>query len=339
MMMKDYVLYNADCPAAGFTVKNGQVTDFRSLRPELLPMQLCDASADRFTMWLRDRAIDLNVIQHRNLVSELYATRDKLSLALMTRMFSLTDTFTCFEEGTFVPRAELCSPEGQDAVCRYILISSDTSLRGARIITPNVSTDGSFPKTWVYENGVWWLRKLQSAEASRGEVWISRALRAAGWDAAEYAFAGASRKQVKSRNFLNENEFFEPYESLRYRFEDMSDDDSAVMGNLSSLGEAFRIAWKRILLADAFFVNTDRHTRNFGVIRSSKDGRILRLAPNFDNNQAYKANPSGHYSDSMLRMYLQDADEADRRDLSALLKGADGIAYLAEACTGAEKYL
>ena len=36
-----------------------------------------------------------------------------------------------------------------------------------------------------------------------------------------------------------------------------------------------------------------RNLRNFGVIRSSVTDEALRLAPNFNNNQAYLANPSG----------------------------------------------
>ena len=36
--------------------------------------------------------------------------------------------------------------------------------------TPNASTDGSFTKTWKYEDGEWWLYKLQSTAATKAEV-------------------------------------------------------------------------------------------------------------------------------------------------------------------------
>ena len=68
-------------------------------------------------------------------------------------------------------------------------------------------------------------------------------------------------------------------------------DDRVIYNNISSLGIAFEEAWIRILLADALFMNTDRHMRNFGFIRSAETGRVLRMAPNYDNNQAYTANP------------------------------------------------
>lgn len=329
--MADYTLYNDDRPVAHFAYDRGMIRCFEALRTDLLPMQIRMASAEGFSAWLRERAIDLNVVQHRNLVYNLLGSRDKIHLALMTHMFSISDCFTCFEEGSFTPRKRLCNPEEQNAVSDYILLSGDTSVRKAMVVTPNVSTDGSFAKTWRYESGAWWLYKLQSSEATRSEVEISRVLSACGWDAAEYRYADSQRCRVKSLNFLAEGEFFEPYDSYRYAFSDISDDDRIIADNLASLGEECRAAWRRILISDALFLNTDRHMRNFGVIRSTHSGEVLRLAPNFDNNQAYRANPSGRYSPAMLRLYLQTADEADRALLGQLLNACADNSYLSEA--------
>ena len=329
--MPNYVLYNNDQITAHFEYAQGMIRSYEPVRSELLPMQIRTASAEGFTGWIRERAIDLNTVQHRNLVSELLGSRDKVHLSLMTHMFSISDTFTCFEEGQFIPRRQLCDPKAHEAVSDYILLSSDTSVRKALPVTPNVSTDGSFTKTWKYENGEWWLYKLQSSEATRSEVEISRVLRDCGWDAAEYCYVGSYRKRIKSRNFLGENEFFEPYDSFRYAFSDVSEDDDIVMDNLSSLGEAYHQAWKRILLADALFLNGDRHMRNFGVIRSAVTGKVLRLAPNFDNNQAFHGNPNGQYSPAMLRFYWKTADAEDRENLRQLLHACKQNKYLAEA--------
>ena len=329
--MPNYILYNEDQIAAHFEYAQGMIRAYEPVRGELLPMQIRAASADGFTGWIRERAIDLNTVQHRNLVSELLGSRDKVHLALMTHMFSISDTFTCFEEGEFTPRRQLCDPKAHEAVSDYILLTSDTSVRKALPITPNVSTDGSFTKTWKYENGEWWLYKLQSSEATRSEVEISRVLRDCCWDAAEYRYVGSYRKRIKSRNFLGEDEFFEPYDSFRYAFSDISEDDDIVMANLSSLGEAYRSAWKRILLADALFLNGDRHMRNFGLIRSARTGEVLRLAPNFDNNQAFHGNPGGRYSAAMLRLYWKTADDEDRENLRQLLAACEKNRYLTEA--------
>lgn len=333
--MLRYDLFNDDVRVAGFTVRNSVIIDFVPQRPEMLPMQIRNTSADGFSLWLHDRAIDLSSVQHRNLMNELVGSRDKTTLAVRTHMFSLSDTFTCFEEGEFIPRSRLCSPQEQNTVSDYILVSSDTSLRELHVATPNASTDGSFTKTWRYEDGAWWLYKLQSAAATEAEVEISRVLRSIGWDAALYEHAGRYRRRVKTLSFLKPHEFFEPYDSFRFFFGDPGDDDDVIFGNIASLGASYEQAWKRILLADAVFANTDRHMRNFGVIRSSVTGEVLRLAPNFDNNQAYLANPGGRYSDVMLKMFMQKADTGDRErldELCAALRGSEYLKYAYEAC-------
>ena len=337
--MSHYILYNDDVQAAEFTVRNTVVEEFIPQKPELLPMQIRHTSAEGFTAWLRERSVDLSSVQHRNLMNTLYASRDKTTLALQTHMFSLSDTFTCFEENEFIPRLQLCRPEDQNMVSDYILVSSDTSLRQMRIASPNASTDGSFTKTWRYEKGDWWLYKLQSSAATQAEVQISRVLRAIGWDAASYEYVGSYRKRVRTRCFLSPHEFFEPYDSFRFSFDDPGDDDDVIAHNLASLGANFDTAWKRILLADAVFFNTDRHMRNFGVIRSSRTGKVLRLAPNFDNNQAYLANPGGVYSDGMLKMYMRQADKADYENLKALTQALIAYPYLKQAYDACMTYL
>jgi serine/threonine protein kinase HipA of HipAB toxin-antitoxin module len=112
-----------------------------------------------------------------------------------------------------------------------------------------------------------------------------------------------------------------------------------VYRNIASLGAEFEEAWKRILLADAVFVNTDRHMRNFGVIRSSRTGEVLRLAPNFDNNQAYLANPSGTYSDRMLKLYMKQADDRDYQNLKVLTDEMKKYPYLKHAFEACHAFL
>ena len=337
--MSRYALYNDDVQVALFTVCNSVITEFTPQKPELLPMQIRHASADGFSSWLRERAVDLNSVQHRNLMNELIGSRDKITLAIRTHMFSISDTYTCFEEGEFAPRFQLCAPQDQNKVSDFILVSSDTSLRRLRVATPNASTDGSFTKTWRYEDGAWWLYKLQPSAATEAEVEISRVLREVGWDAAEYDYVGRFRKRVKTRNFLQPKEFFEPYDSFRFFFDDPSDDDDVIYRNIASLGVAFEKAWKRILLADALFINTDRHMRNFGFIRSSATGEVLRLAPNFDNNQAYLANPSGTYTEGMLRMYMKQADGEDQENLKVLSYALSKHPYLKQAQDASYAYM
>lgn len=122
-------------------------------------------------------------------------------------------------------------------------------------------------------------------------------------------------------------------------FRNRSGEESVILENIASLGIAFAQAWQRILIADALFMNTDRHLRNFGVIRSASTGEILRLAPNFDNNQAYKANLSRRYSGVLLRGLLSENDRAIREPLAQLLDACRKRAYLQDAVLEGEKYI
>ena len=79
--------------------------------------------------------------------------------------------------------------------------------------------------------------------------------------------------------------------------------------------------------------------RNFGVIRSSVTGKVVQMAPNFDNNQAYLANPSGTYSEGMLKMYMKQADREDYANLKMLSEELRSHAYLKQAYEASLVYL
>lgn len=336
-----YRLCNADQRVASFVYEKGVITDFSPEKKYLLPMQIRDASADGFANWLRNRTINLEPALHRRLAHELTGSRDKTAIAIAMHMFSLSDTFTCFPDGEFVPSKELCDPEKHECVSEFILSGGASLIPEKGIITPNLCTDGRFPKTWKYENGEWWLYKIQSSMVARSEREISHVLMACGWDAAEYQYSGSYRTRIRSRNFVGENEFFEPYDSLRFMFEDRSDDELVIYENIASLGQQFEKEFRRILLADALFINTDRHMHNYGVIRSSITGEILRMAPNFDNNQAYRSNPGGHYSSSMLQSFekMYELTEEDVNNLQTLLNECQKRPYLKDVCEAGTEFL
>jgi hypothetical protein len=57
------------------------------------------------------------------------------------------------------------------------------------------------------------------------------------------------------------------------------------------------------------------------------------MAPNFDNNQAYKSNPGGRYSDSMLLSFEATfgLTEEDKADLKTLVNACMKNEYMTEA--------
>ena len=112
-----------------------------------------------------------------------------------------------------------------------------------------------------------------------------------------------------------------------------------INNNIASLGEEYLKAWKKIMIADALFGNTDRHMRNFGLIRSSITGEVLRLAPNFDNNQAMYANPGKRYPTGMLKAYMETADHEDIDNLKTLLDVIEDDVYFIDALKNGSAFL
>ena len=336
-----YRLYNADQHVASFVFEKGVIADFSPEKKHLLPMQIREAAADGFTNWVCERAVNLNLALNRRLAYELTGSRDKKAIAIAMHLFSVSDTFTCFADGEFVPRMELCDPEKHAYVSDFILSGGTAQLPEKGIITPNLCTDGRFPKTWKYENAECWLYKIQASMAARSEREISQMLRSCGWNVAEYQYDGRFRTRIRSKNFVGENEFFEPYASLRFMFGDRSDDGAVIYQNIASLGMRFEKDFRRILLADALFMNGDRHMRNYGVIRSAITGEILRMAPNFDNNQACLSDPDGHYSHGMLRSFkkMYGLTKQDKNDLAALLAECAKRPFMKETCGAVAAFL
>ncbi len=42
----------------------------------------------------------------------------------------------------------------------------------------------------------------------------------------------------------------------------------------------------KLIFLDTVCANPDRHTNNFGLLRDTKTGKLIGLAPNYDNNMA-----------------------------------------------------
>ena len=55
---------------------------------------------------------------------------------------------------------------------------------------------------------------------------------------------------------------------------------------LQNLNPSLLKPYLDILFMDALVFNVDRHTQNYGLLRSRETGEILSMAPNFDNNMA-----------------------------------------------------
>jgi len=67
----------------------------------------------------------------------------------------------------------------------------------------------------------------------------------------------------------------------------VDDEDYAVnFGALWQMSPELAEQYLQIIYIDTLCFNMDRHTKNYGVLRDTETGTVLRMAPNFDNNVA-----------------------------------------------------
>ena len=59
---------------------------------------------------------------------------------------------------------------------------------------------------------------------------------------------------------------------------------------LIKISEDIAKEYLKLSFFDAVINNVDRHNENVGVMRNRKSGKIISLAPNFDNNLAFYSN-------------------------------------------------
>lgn len=121
--------------------------------------------------------------------------------------------------------------------------------------------------------------KSGTLEEHFSEIFTAALGKQLGFDMAEYALDGA---YVVSKDFTEGRLNFEPMANLVQDNEDY-DFNYDVLQNLNP---ALLKSYLDILFMDALVFNVDRHTQNYGLLRSRETGKILSMAPNFDNNMA-----------------------------------------------------
>ena len=175
--------------------------------------------------------------------------------------------------------------------------------------SPELTNIGSFEKCWKLIDGEWWMVKKGDEDQIFSELFSSRLAEKLGIPTAAYEYDGG---KVKTKNFASECNF-EP----AYALCDDEEDYAYVFDALKQLGDEIAQAYVVLLFFDALVYNVDRHNNNYGVLRDKSTGRILSLAPNFDNNLSLlafnKTLSQDPKSDPFMKMFtdfLRDKPEA-----------------------------
>ena len=286
-------------PVLQFNSDREIVSDARIIDEQLLPEMLKIKNGDGIANWLQHRSLDLTRSNGRMLAKLLGLNNNEMAAVLFNRALNLTDGYwiKASDSDRF---GELCLYRKESNV--FIV---NTSLSGImqdipKIVNTELTNIGSFNKAWMKAKDQWWLYKRGTVNHFYSELFTYELGKELGMEMAKYKMNDG---MITSLNFTNENAMLEHYDSFRYKFKDIGADESIVADNLSTVG--LLQDYLDILLLDAIVCNPDRHNFNFGVLKDALTGKIISLAPNYDNNLALIGTENG-LSDYLIKDYLKN---------------------------------
>jgi hypothetical protein len=201
---------------------------------------------------------------------------DNAFLALYSYGASLTDDYWFRPRGCKKHYRDIAFQN--DAYANVALKGTIEFLPRHHSPSPQLSLGGSYEKCWKRIDDDWWIIKKGTPEERFSEYFVYLLGKACHFPMAEYQL---DRENIRSKNFA-EGVNFEPAKSLM----DDNDDYEDCFHTIFELSPVFAEQYLRIIWLDSLVNNVDRHTENFGFLRSQDKGKILSLAPNFDNNAA-----------------------------------------------------
>ena len=142
--------------------------------------------------------------------------------------------------------------------------------------SPELTNIGSFEKCWKRMGNEWWMIKKGDKDQIFSELFSSKIASKLGIDTVEYEYYEGN---IRTKNFASQYNF-EPMHSLC----DDDEDYSHVYNILKTFGDDIADSYIALLFFDCLVYNVDRHNNNYGLMRDKKTGKVVSLAPNFDNN-------------------------------------------------------
>ncbi len=270
--------------------------------------------------WLKSRAI-CGYRSNTQILKETLGIPDASYIAAAMRVHgaTITDNYWICQEGESLTYADVRFTKDTFADVALTGICSRTfTEEELRENCPELTNIGSYDKCWKLLNGTWWMFKEGSPWERFSEIFIAELGAKLGFSMAEYQPAGP---YVKTPDFTHGRLNLELAEGLvggndyyPYNYDTFTRLDP-------KLGKEYL----DMVFMDALCYNTDRHTQNYGVLRDQDTGKILCMAPNFDNNNAlishgYFRKPPSEWD----RTIPPFVNFLKKRDLSYKLPDLDG---------------
>jgi len=230
--------------------------------------------------WLESRAIDGPRANARLLKKALgLSDLDDASMVLQVNAATITDTYWIRDnQNSNLSYRDIVFRENR--FDKLALYGDPDSFNYGYAPTPELTNIGSFEKCWRLIGSRWWLYKQGNELERFSEKFIYEFGRALGLSMAEYEL---DRRFIRTPDFTDGAKVnFEAAEGIvggneNYEFNFRS---------FEKLSSDVARQYVAMLYLDTLCMNMDRHTKNYGVLRSIQTGKVLSLAPIFDHNVA-----------------------------------------------------
>lgn len=269
----------------------------------LLPLYL--KRIKNANMWLETRAIDSHRANSRLLKKALrLAEKDDVSTVVHVNGATITDNYWIREIGSNLTYDDIRFSDDyfSNLALKGTYNSFNRAANSKRSKTPELTNVGSFEKCWKLHDGKWWMHKKANHDEMFSELFIYELGKAFCMNMAIYERGDGVVKSLDFTDSATVN--FEPASA----FMGDNDDYLDVIEALKKICPNAIPDYIKMIFLDTICANPDRHTNNFGLLRDVKNGELIGLAPNFDNNMAliargYPSKPKAN--DMLIRTFCE----------------------------------
>ena len=251
-----------------------------------------------FRRWVEARAISDKrgyIARLLKQSSSLSATAGDYETSLKANCACITDNFWVKEAGSSLTYEDV-SYDTYDGHLAKLALGIDTDLRDYRSDerNPELTNIGDSNKAWITDRrGVRWLYKRQWLKECYNEVLTAKIARKLGINTVDYELVSKTEDPEKGRWGLVRSRDFTQGKGVNLEHAFMILDHFGIsVSDIKGNAEIFRgygceKDYLDIIYLDIITGNGDRHDLNYGILRSRDNGRVLGLAPNYDNNFAF----------------------------------------------------
>ena len=302
MDKKNYEILSGDLLVAKWQNGNLEI-----INETLLPLFL--KRIKNADMWLETRAIDSHRANSRLLKKALrLAEKDDISTVIHVNGATITDNYWIRPLDSALRYEDIRFSDDyfSNLALKGTYNSFNRAANSKRSRTPELTNVGSFEKCWKLKDGKWWMHKKANHEEMFSELFVYELGKALDMNMAIYE---RGENCVKSLDFTGgASIIFEPASAFMGDNEDYLD----VIQALKTICPQAIPDYIRMIFLDTVCANPDRHTNKFGLLRDTENGKLLGLAPNFDNNMAliargYPAKPKAN--DLLIQLFNEVLDE------------------------------